>query len=605
MEKYVIFGAGETGIAAIDIFGRENIEFFMDNSEQKQLDGIEGYTVYSPEKGCPMIGDSQVVIAVMPQYENEIRAQLAELGIHDVLSAAEIIFERTKKSILERKDYIDLFNKAKTWIFDHVIDDIGICVNSTEMNVYPEVTGYFIPSLLRWGYKDLAVKFAKGLMKIQRNDGAWNGPNDESPYVFDTAQILKGLNAIRELVPEAEQAAIRGADWILSNMSPEGRLTTPDMSDWGEDEDTCSELIHLYCLSPLVEISDYTGDEKYRNAANKIISYYLDNYRDRIVNFRHLSHFHAYLIEALLDMGEKEVAIEAMHNMEAFQKESGAVPAYNNCDWVCSTGLFQLAMIWFRIGDVERGNKAFRYACNLQNDSGGWFGSYISEENPQDKNTYFPLSEISWANKYFLDALYWKNKTEFEELAPQFLDSIDKQDGRYEIISDVIKGVSERNGGYPITVTDIGCGKGRYAKEIVKDYSNVSINCVDISKEVMRGIEDDRLYKIEGTITSIPLEDGMSDVSYCCECLEHAIDIFSAINEMVRITKKGGIIAIIDKNKEKLGRFSIDEWEQWFDGDELKSIMLKYCAKVDIIKEISYEDVPSDGLFYAWIGEVM
>lgn len=604
MGKYVIFGAGETGMAAIDIFGRENIEFFMDNSEQKQRDGVEGYTVYSPSEGCPLVGDSQVVVAVMPQYEDEIKAQLVALGVNDVLSAAEIIFERTKKSILERKDYIELFNKAKAWIYEHVIDDMGICVSSTEMNIYPEVTGYYIPSLIRWGYKDLAVKFAKGLMKIQRSDGAWNGPNDESPYVFDTAQILKGLNAIREQVPEAEQAAIRGADWILSNMSPEGRLTTPDMSDWGKDEDTCSELIHLYGLSPLVEISDYTGDEKYRNAAEKIMTYYLDNHRDRIVNFRHLSHFHAYLIEALLDMGKDDVAIEAMRNMEAFQKDSGAVPAYNNCDWVCSTGLFQLAMIWFRIGDVERGNRAFRYACNLQNDSGGWFGSYISEENPQDKNTYFPLSEISWANKYFLDALYWKNKTEFENLAPHFLDSIDKQDGRYEIISNVIKAVSDKMGSNPITATDIGCGKGRYAKELVKDFSNVSINCVDISKEVMSGIDDTRLYKVEGTITSIPIEDGTSDVSYCCECLEHAVDISSAIQEMARITKKGGMIAVIDKNKEKLGRFSIDEWEQWFDGDELKDIMMKYCENVDVIKEISYEEVPADGLFYAWIGEV-
>lgn len=43
----------------------------------------------------------------------------------------------------------------------------------------------------------------------------------------------------------------------------------------------------------------------------------------------------------------------------------------------------------------------FNYACKLQNKSGGWYGSYLSEENENEINTYFPNSEISWAVKYF------------------------------------------------------------------------------------------------------------------------------------------------------------------------------------------------------------
>ena len=68
------------------------------------------------------------------------------------------------------------------------------------------------------------------------------------------------------------------------------------------------------------------------------------------------------------------------------------------------------------------------------------------------------------------------------------------------------------------------------------------------------------------------------------------------------MTKQGGIVAILDKNKEKLGMFEIEEWEQWFDGDELKEEMLKYCSDVKIIKNISYENKEADGLFYCWIG---
>lgn len=125
-------------------------------------------------------------------------------------------------------------------------------------------------------------------------------------------------------------------------------------------------------------------------------------------------------MEAMLDIGHEELAREAMEKISKLQKESGAVPGYHNVDWVCSTGLFQLALVWFRLGEVEKGNKAFVYACKLQNETGGWYGSYISEDNANEVNTYFPDAEISWANKYFLDALYYKNLATFEKQADIF-----------------------------------------------------------------------------------------------------------------------------------------------------------------------------------------
>ena len=73
---------------------------------------------------------------------------------------------------------------------------------------------------------------------------------------------------------------------------------------------------------------------------------------------------------------------------------------------------------------------------------------------------------------------------------------------------------------------------------------------------------------------------------------------------MARITKSGGKLIIIDKNEEKLGRFEIGDWEQWFNENELKEIMLNFCKCVYIEKEIPYEGISADGLFYAWIGEV-
>ncbi|MFQ9895786.1 MAG: hypothetical protein ACLRWA_06260 [Lachnospira sp.] len=86
----------------------------------------------------------------------------------------------------------------------------------------------------------------------------------------------------------------------------------------------------------------------------------------------------------------------------------------------------------------------------------GWFGSYVSEENSNEINTYFPSAEISWVIKYFLDVLYYKNKCQFEMQAPMFLEQLTLEDGRYEIVKKAILSSGELQ----YKVLDVGCEKG-------------------------------------------------------------------------------------------------------------------------------------------------
>lgn len=48
----------------------------------------------------------------------------------------------------------------------------------------------------------------------------------------------------------------------------------------------------------------------------------------------------------------------------------------------------------------------------------------------------------------------------------------------------------------------------------------------------------------------------------------------------------------------------IEDWEQWFDKDELKQLMLQYCTEVSYVDDIDYDGRKSAGLFGAWIGTV-
>lgn len=494
---------------------------------------------------------------------------------------------------------VSKFNKALEWVKTNTIDGSGITVTSKERRIYPEVTGYYIPTLLQWGERDLAVAYAKYLCKSQYEGGAWYDPSGNAPYVFDTAQILKGLVAIREIMPEADGHIIKGCDWILTNMQPDGRLTTPSQDAWGNNENFCSELVHIYCLSPIREAGNIFGRQDYLDAVNKILGYYMHNKADRIANFSLLSHFYAYVMEGLFDLGEAALARECMERLSRYQNKKGGISGLNDVPWTCSTGMFQLALVWYKLGELEKGNKIFDYACSLQNESGGWYGSYPAPSifsifyRGRKRPYYFPDAEISWANKYFLDALAMKERLEFEKNAYIFLDEIDKDDGRYILISKLL------GGGMHKKVLDIGCGKGRYLKRLSRDIPGNEYHAVDISENVMKNIVCVKEKK-KCSLTCIPYADNFFDFVYTCEAYEHSINFHSAFKELYRCTKPGGRMVILDKPAEKLGQLQIYEWEQWVSDSEIKKYTEECGGKLEIVPSVPYEN-KDDGLFRAWI----
>jgi malonyl-CoA O-methyltransferase len=474
------------------------------------------------------------------------------------------------------------------WIDGNKIIGAGIPVSNVLRTPYPEVTGYFIPTLLNFGQSEPASQFARWLMSIQKADGSWSDPSGATSYTFDSGQVLKGLLAILPRLPEAEDAIRRGCEWMLAQIKPDGRVTTPDKGSWilpGGEE--VSENIHLYTLEALRNAGALFKEPRYIEAVERALAYYLA--QPVLIRFNTLSHFHAYVLEALVDLGCPDVAANGIDEVERLQKKDGSIPAYPDVSWVCSTGIAQYATIWYKLGKREPAEKALGYLSRIQNRSGGFFGSYGRGAN------YFPDEEISWAVKFTLDAYHWHIRTAFDAEVGLYSDTIEESDGRFQAI---LKGLGDLSG---LSVLDAGCGKGRFARALLARYPSARICGVDISDAMLLHVPPEIKTK-QGSLLNLPFSEGRFDRVYCVEALEHAIDPSAAISELCRVVRPGGRIVVVDKNVEHKGTLEVEAWEQWFQQDEVEMLLSRHCR--DVRSEfISYgERSEPDGLFIVWQG---
>ena len=124
------------------------------------------------------------------------------------------------------------------WVLRAQTPDGGIRAFGGDSQVYPEVTGYMIPTLIAYGEIEAAFRCAEYLLTVQQDDGSFLGL-DGVKRTFDTAACVEGLLAAdRAAVSTSEDeyysdkfraAAWRALDWLKEMRAADGRLyTSPD-----------------------------------------------------------------------------------------------------------------------------------------------------------------------------------------------------------------------------------------------------------------------------------------------------------------------------------------------------------------------------------------
>jgi malonyl-CoA O-methyltransferase len=459
------------------------------------------------------------------------------------------------------------YARALEWAKRHEVPGGGIVQTDIRREAFPEVTGYFIPTLYEAGERDVALRNARWLVGVVRPDGSVPAP-DGGTYVFCAGQALRGLLAAVEEDSSLEAPCRRVADFLCSQIGAKGTIASPseDTHIWGNGR-RLPDTYRLYVLPPLAEAGRVFAERTYLTLAQRACDYYSSI--PTLLDDDMLSHFHAYVVEALVDLGHRDLARIAASRMADRQKADGSLPAYPSVKWTCSTGNLQWAVIWYKLGMRQPAERAMAWAERYQEPSGGFRGSYALGAN------YSSTEEISWAVKYFLDAVHWRIRTGFDAEEALHPADLALSDGR---LTALLEALGDLNGK---RVLDAGCGKGRFGKVLKQLFPECELWGVDSSRGMLQHVGGAFPVKM-GSLLHLSFPAGEFDAVYCVESLQHVPNWDGALRELRRALRPGGTLAIIDRNAKYLGVVDISPWERWFQPDAFIALLERHFVRVSM-----------------------
>ncbi len=455
-------------------------------------------------------------------------------------------------------------NRALGWLKRHSFFSGAIAHGTWDTLPYPEITGYTIPTLRSWGEREWAFRAAIWLASIQMQNGGIEAP-DGLVHVFDTAQALRGFLAVFPDLPYLESNIRRAAKYMIDQREEAGIFK----NEYGG---TIPEAIHLFALKPLFDAGTALAQPDFSEAACEI----LEEYRRSLgeLEWKMQAHFWGYVLEGLLEMGERELVMGLSGDLLRYQNLDGSFPAYPGASWVDASGTAQFAGVLFRMGQSAAGTRAIQYLELVQSFSSGFLGSYGEGAD------YFPDREISWPVKFFLDAYRLKISAHFDESVddPSIQsERVPEFEPRWQYLKTLLGDLSEKR------VLEVGCGRGEYLRRLGQIYPRARLVGLEMSRAALQHV-DDSVERIAGSILDIPMPDASCDVVYCIDVLHHSVRPTAAVREMCRVLRPGGQVLLIDKN-EKSGRqqqFQRPSWERWFTAEELVEMLAEYCTDVHV-----------------------
>lgn len=87
------------------------------------------------------------------------------------------------------------------------------------------------------------------------------------------------------------------------------------------------------------------------------------------------------------------------------------------------------------------------------------------------------------------------------------------------------------------TVLDVGGGPGYFARA----FRSAGARYIGVELDVPTDATGE-VVSIRGSGTALPIRDGVIDIAYCSNVVEHVQDAWTMADEMVRVTRSGGLL---------------------------------------------------------------
>lgn len=298
---------------------------------------------------------------------------------------------------------------------------------------YVETTGYIVPTLFDAAdyldddtLRQSAIKAGEWLLTAQTKDGAFAEIDHNQPMVFDTGQVMLGLNRLWLETEDSRylEAAKRAGAWLCEVQDADGAWRRHAYK--GEPHSYYSRV-----GAALAETGQLIQNSKFidygRRNLNWVLAQELPNGWFEHCGFRSgepaLLHTIVYVLEGLLMGGlalgksyYTDAAIRGARTILRSYNPKDLVYARYYPDWCaadreyCTTGLAQVAGICFKMerlstgeGFIEAGEEILTRLCSWQCREGKDITGGLPSTIPL-WGSYGCMAFYNWNMKFFIDA---------------------------------------------------------------------------------------------------------------------------------------------------------------------------------------------------------